>query len=504
MTLDLVHLVLLLLALAGFGLAAWVRQGAAPELARLRAELDAARQERAKDAGEHERQVSALRLDHERNVTALKADHDKTLSAMRADHDKAFAALKADHDEARLRAETAEKRSGAQEASMREREAAFERERDQFQKLQAEASERFKAIADASLVESQKRFVELADETFKKHQEGARGELGVMLKPIQETFGQFREKVEAIEKVRSEDRAKLDEQLKAVGESARLTQESTANLKNALTSTRGAGRWGEETLRNVLEVAGLSAHADFVVQTSTNTETGRIRPDVIINMPGGRCLVIDSKVSLEDYLAASEESDPARRKQRLAAHAVRVKAHVTALGRKDYWKDIPSTVDFVVMFLPGDNFYSAVLEHDREIFDYAWRANVMIATPSTLIALAKSVAFGWRQEEMAKNAEEAARLGKELYDRLTTMSSHMGRVGGGLGNAMKAYNEMVGSYEARVLPSAKKFEQLSFVDGNASLDAPARVDVAPRQLTLLDAAMDEGAPAAQPAAAKRK
>ena len=481
MTFDLVHFALLVLAAIGFGLFLWARQGSAPELARLRAELDAARQERAKDAGDHDRHVADLRLDHERTVASLKADHDKTLSALRADHDKAFAALKADHDEARHRAEAAEKRVESQDASLREREHAFQREREQFEKLQAEAAQRFKAIADAALVETQKKFVELADETLKKHHEGAKGQLDVMLKPIHDTFGQFREKVDAIEKVRAEDRAKLEEQLKAVGESARLTQESTANLKNALTSTRGAGRWGEETLRNVLEVAGLSAHADFVVQTSTNTETGRIRPDVIINMPGGRCLVIDSKVSLEDYLGATEEADPNRRKQKLAAHAVRVKAHVTALSRKDYWKDIPSTVDFVVMFLPGENFYSAVLEHDREIFDYAWRNNVMIATPSTLIALAKSVAYGWRQEEMAKNAEEAARLGKELYDRLSKMSDHMSRVGGGLGNAMKAYNDMVGSYESRVLVSAKKFEQLSFVDGNASLESPARVDVAPRQ-----------------------
>jgi DNA recombination protein RmuC len=511
MTFDLVHVVLLALAAAGFGLFLWARQGGAPELARLKAELDAARQERERDGAEHRETLNTLRQDNERGFASLKADHDKMLAGLRADHDKsvaglksghdaAYAALKQDHDTARQRAEAAEKRAEAQDASMRERELAIEREREQFQKLQAEAAERFKAIADSALVETQKKFVELADETLKKHHEGAKGQLDVMLKPIHDTFGQFREKVEAIEKTRSEDRAKLDEQLKAVNETARLTHETTTKLSTALSSTRGAGRWGEETLRNVLEVAGLSPHADFVVQTSANTETGRIRPDVIVNMPGGRCLVIDSKVSLEDYLAAAEETDPQRKRQRLANHATRVKAHVTALSRKDYWKDIPATVDFVVMFLPGENFYSAVLEHDRDIFDYAWRNNVMIATPSTLIALAKSVAFGWRQEQMAKNAEEAARLGKELYDRLTKMSDHMNKVGGGLGNAMKAYNDMLGSYESRVLVSARKFEELSFVDGNAALETPSRLDLAPRQLTLLET--DPPAPAS--AATKRK
>ena len=281
MTLDTLHLVLLVLALAGIGLAVWARQGAAPRLARLGAELDSAREERARATGEHERTVAALRADREAEGAAFKVE----TGGLRA------------------RAEAAELRIEAQDAAMRERQAGFEREREQFEKLQLETGQRFKSIADSALVESQKRFVELADETFKKHKEGAQGELGAMLKPIQETFGQFREKVEAIEKVRTEDRAQLTEQLRQVGETARLTHEVTGKLQTALAAPKGGGRWGEETLRNVLEMAGLSPYADFVEQASSDTEKGRQRPDVIVRMPGGRELVIDSKVSLEDYLA---------------------------------------------------------------------------------------------------------------------------------------------------------------------------------------------------------
>jgi len=292
-----------------------------------------------------------------------------------------------------------------------------------------------------------------------------------------------------------------------VGETARLTQEVTGKLQTALAAPRGGGRWGEETLRNVLEMAGLSPYADFIEQTSSDTEKGRQRPDVIVRMPGGRELVIDSKVSLEDYLAGCDEPDASLKRQRMAAHAARVRAHVSSLSKKEYTREFSDRVDFVAMFIPGENFYAAVLEHDREIFDYAARNNVVIVTPSTLVALAKSVAYGWRQEQMAKNAEEAARLGRELYERLAKMADHMGRMGGSLGSAIKSYNDMVGSMEARVLPAARRFEELQFADPAKLLETPARLDVAPRQLTLLDMARDEAGetPAvAAPSTGKRR
>jgi len=441
MTFSLLDIVLVLLALGAGAAAFWFATRSKPDTAGLTAELQREREERA--------------------------------------------VMKAERDEQRARAEAAEKKLEGQSAQMKEREAGIVREREQLQKLQAEGEMRFKALADAALLKSQQQFVQIADETLKKHQAGASGELGKMLKPIQESFGEFKTKVDAIQKERAEDRAKLSEQITQVGNSVRQTEMVAGKLATALSSTKGGGRWGEETLRNVLEMAGLSPYADFTEQTSNQTEKGRQRPDVIIRMPGGRELVIDAKVSLDDYLAASEENDPALRKQKFAAHAARVRNHVSGLAKKEYTKEFSERVDFVAMFIPGENFYAAVLEHDREIFDYAARNNVIIVTPSTLIALAKSVAYGWRQEQMAKNAEQAKKLGQELYERVAKFTEHMDRVGGGLGNAVKAYNDMVGTLEARILPSARKLEELQFADPSKPVQEPQAVDLAPRQLTLL-------------------
>jgi DNA recombination protein RmuC len=442
MTFDLIHIVLFLIALAAAAAAFVFSQRKPPDTAHLSAELA----ERTREAGALKGEIATLRS----------------------------------------RAEAAEKSLAGETARSAEREASLVREREQLQKVQAESEARFKALADAALLKSQQQFVQIADETLKKHKEGAQGELGKMLKPIQDTFGQFREKVEAIQKTSAEDRAKLEEQIKTVGVSVRQTELAAGKLTSALSSTRGGGRWGEETLRNVLEMAGLSPYADFSEQTSDTTEKGRQRPDVVIRMPGGRELVIDAKVSLEDYLSASEETDPALRRQKFNAHAARVRNHVSGLSRREYTKEFAERVDFVAMFIPGENFYAAVLEHDRDIFDYAARNNVIIVTPSTLIALAKSVAYGWRQEQMAKNAEQAKKLGQELYDRIVKFTEHMDRVGGGLGNAVKAYNDMVGSLESRVLVSARKLEELQFAEPGKMIEDPKAVDLAPRQLTLIE------------------
>src|SRR5262245_48529868 len=266
MTIDVLHIVLLVLALGAGGAALWFALKGKPDTASLTAELAREREERA--------------------------------------------AMKGERDEQRARAEAAEKKLEAMTATMKEREAGFAREREQLAKLQAEGEARFKSLAEAALLKSQQQFVQIADETLKKHKEGAEGELGKMLKPIQETFGQFQKKVDEIQKERAEDRAALATQIKQVGDSVRQTEMVAGKLATALSSTKGGGRWGEETLRNVLEMAGLSPYADFSEQTSNRTEKGVQRPDVIIRMPGGRELVIDAKVSLDDYLSASEETDP--------------------------------------------------------------------------------------------------------------------------------------------------------------------------------------------------
>lgn len=418
------------------------------------------------------------------------------LSAELTERQREIADLKSERDDLRRRAETAERAQAADAAKMAERDASMARERENLAKMQKESEERFKALADAALLKSQQQFVQIADETLKKHKEGAEGELGKMLKPIHESFGQFQKKVDEIQKMSAEDRAKLEEQIRGVSESVRKTESAAGKLASALSTTRHGGRWGEETLRNVLEMSGLSPYADFTEQTSSDTDKGKIRPDVIIRMPGGRELVIDSKVSLDDYLAASNESDPAKKHQFLASHAAKVRAHVTSLARKDYWKGFSDRVDFVAMFMPGENFYAAVLEHDREIFDFAAKNSVIIVTPSTLIALAKAVAYGWRQEQAALNAQQAVELGRELYQRLAKMTEHMGKVGQGLDKAIGSYNDMVGSYDRKVVPQLRRFEELQIPTEDRSIEAPTEVTVTSRpiQAALADATPKSDAP----------
>lgn len=460
---DSLALVLGGLLVLACGVALWLHLSVGARTAALTAELGREREERERDAREAREQRGEIT---------------------------------AERDGLRVRLDDAERRL----AAANERMEAHQRERETMLALQKDVETRFQALADDALRRSQAQFLQVADETFKKHKEGAQGELGALLKPIQETFGQFREKVATIEKERTEDRAKLDEQIRGLGVAMSETQSVTGKLASALAAPRHGGRWGEETLRNVLEMSGLSPYADFVEQSSSDTEKGRQRPDVIVRMPGGRELVIDSKVSLDDYLAASNEADPVRQRERLVAHARRVREHVRALSGKDYWKEFDGRVDFVAMFIPGENFYAAVLEHDREIFDYASRSNVIIVTPSTLIALAKAVSYGWRQEQMAKNAEQAARLGRELYDRLHKMSEHMENVGGNLGKAVKSYNDMMGSLERRVLPAARKFEELSFADPSKIIPEPKRLDLLPHQPMLIEPQAERAAGGDGPAA----
>lgn len=453
-SIDLLHVFLALIALSACGGLLWLRHASAPRIAALEAQLAAERELR-------------VRLEDQR---AIDIQERKSLE-----------------DSLRARAEAAERRLEAGVAEAAERERSLAREREMQQRIQKEAEARFGQLAGEALAKTQEQFVALADQTLQKHRAGAQGEIGALLKPIQETFGQFREKVEQIEKVRSEDRAALAQQIVDVGSAVRETKDAAGKLASALAAPRHGGRWGEETLRNVLELAGLSPYADFVEQSSNDTDRGRQRPDVVVRMPGGRCLVIDSKVSLDDYLAASEETDPQRRKQKLGAHAARVRQHVASLTRKDYAKGFADRVDFVAMFIPGENFYAAVLEYDRDIFDYASRNNVVIVTPSTLIALAKSVAYGWRQEEMAHNAEEAKKLGQELYERLNRFLEHLGKVGHAIDAAGKSYNVMIGSLESRVMPTVRKLENLNFSESGKAVAGPQPVEATPRQLTLLDA-----------------
>ena len=396
--LDLIHVALLLLAV-GLGVYLWqARQGRALERQRLLAERDGAQGE----------------------VTRLR-QREQTLDAVARD--------------AQLKLAAAEARS-------------------------AEDERKFAELAQGVLARANTMFLERAEETFKRHREGAQGELKELMKPIGENFETFRQKVEALEKVRIEDKSLLSEQVKAIGESLHRNTAETGKLVNALTAPKGGGRWGEMTLRNVMEQAGLSAHCDFSEQVHDDTEEGRQRPDAIIRLPGDRQIVIDSKVSLASYMAATNTDDPAERQAHLKQHANSVQRHVTTLASKDYQSNLGNRFDYIAMFIPGENFFAAALEQAPDLIEKAMSRSVIVTTPTTLIALARTVAHLWRQHEMNANAQAASELGAELYTRMGVLLGHTEKLGKSINSSVDHYNSLLGSLDKRVLPTLRKFEDM--------------------------------------------
>ncbi|HVY84351.1 MAG TPA: DNA recombination protein RmuC [Caulobacterales bacterium] len=343
--------------------------------------------------------------------------------------------------------------------------------------------EQFTALAAQALDANQQRFLSLANETFEKHKQAAQGGVKEVLAPAQEQLAKLATSVDALEKARTQDKAALGEQVKHLMDVVGATNTTTTKLINVLrASPKARGRWGEQTLRNVLELAGLAPRVDFNEQTTTTDgEGGRLRPDVVINLPGGRCIAVDSKVALSGYLDAMDATDDESREAFLKKHAAEMRGQVKNLSSKEYWKHLP-TADFVVLFVPGDNFLSAALERDPTLMDDAFAVNVVIMTPSLMVALAKSIAYGWRQEESAKNAQEIAELGRELYRRMAKMSQLLGDVGSSIEKSVASYNQLVGSIEARVFPQARKFKELGAGDAGVDVPLVEPVETAPRRL----------------------
>lgn len=343
---------------------------------------------------------------------------------------------------------------------------------------------RFLEIAAKALQASQASFMALANETFEKHKQAAQGGVKEVLTPAQEALAKLQTSVDDLEKARLADKSVINEQVRQIVDAVGSTNKTTHQLLTALrASPKMRGRWGEQTLRNVLELSGLAPHVDFKEQFSTTDGEGaRLRPDVIISLPGGRCIVVDSKVALSGYLDAMEAPDEAARETHMKKHAQELRGHVKNLSSKDYWKHVPDTADFVVLFVPGENFLAAAAERDPNLFDDAFASKVIITTPSTMVALAKSVAYGWRQEQSAKNAQEIAELGRELYRRMAVMADRMGKVGDAIERSVRSYNELVGSVESRVMPQARKFKELGAGDAGIDIASPAQIETGPRQL----------------------
>lgn len=373
-----------------------------------------------------------------------------------------------------------------------ERRAATER-RESFKQAADALSEKFSALSREALNDNSQSFLQLAQSRLEKIQETAKGDLELrtraidqLVAPLKESLDKVDGKIGELEKTRAGAYSELREQVKALATSQTQLQAETGNLVKALRAPHVRGRWGEIQLRRVVELAGMLQYCDFVEQETLAGEDSRIRPDLVVRLPGNRTIVVDSKVPFDAFYESITTTDEVVRLAKLKEHARLVRVHITALSRKSYWETVQPTPEFVLLFLPGETFYSAALEHDPKLIEDGVSDKVIIATPTTLIALLKAVSYGWRQEQMAANAQEVSRLAKELYDRLRTFTGHFADVGKGLDRALDSYNKGVGSLEARVLVTARKFKELGAIAGE-EIETLEPIDKLARPLSL-----DEG------------
>jgi DNA recombination protein RmuC len=380
----------------------------------------------------------------------------------------------------RRRAAAAETRAWDLHARHAETEARMRLFEDQAatstELLRAQATQSANTVAEVLLKRT--------DETFRTRELMSQQRMEAQLKPVAETLKQFQEHVAALEKTRNEETGGLKEQLALLMTASTATRDEARRLTEALRGNTGRrGRWGEQTCRNVLEAAGMAGRFDFTEQTSSADDDGRHqRPDFVVRLPGGGMFVIDAKVSL----AFGDETDGDEEAQARAASlrtAASMKTHVRQLSSKAYQDQFKPSPDFVAMFVPGDAFLAAALDHDPELMTTAMASRVVIVTPTTLFALCKAVAYGWRAEEQTRNAEEVAKLGKELYKRLSVMGAHAGAVGRALETAVGKYNQFVGSLESQVMVSARRFEDLHVDHEGKDLPELTAVDAGPRGLS---------------------
>jgi DNA recombination protein RmuC len=368
----------------------------------------------------------------------------------------------------------------------------FEEQKALIETMKKEMTDTFNALSSAALKSSSEDFLRLASESLGKVVTDTKGRLGEhqaamdgMIKPLYDTLKRYEEQIKTMEEGRHKAYGSLEEQLRTMALTQENLQKETSNLVTALRKPQVRGRWGEMQLRRVAELSGMSIHCDFTEQQSVDTEKGKIRPDMIVHLPMDREIVVDSKVSLEAYLDTVAAATEEEKKTIMEKHAQQVRSHMNKLASKDYWSQFKQSPEFVILFIPGESFLSAAVEVDSSLIEDGIQKKVIIATPTTLIALLRAIAYGWRQEQVTKNAQQISDLGRQLYERMSILAQHFDNVGKNLDKAIGSYNKAVGSMETRVLPSIRKFKELG-VTGAEEIPLIEKVDHVPRNLSLLD------------------
>ncbi|MDZ4743035.1 MAG: DNA recombination protein RmuC [Verrucomicrobiota bacterium] len=355
---------------------------------------------------------------------------------------------------------------------------------------QTKLSDAFKALSSEALQKNNQSFLDLAKQTMESFRESAKGDLEKrqeaivqMITPVRETLSKFDEKIQSLEKDRVGAYEGLRQQVAQLADTQTKLHEQTGNLVTALRKPDVRGRWGELQLKRVVEVAGMVEYCDFQTQENVNTEEGRLRPDMIVRLPNGRNIIVDAKTPLAAYLEAVEAKDEPTRLLKLREHVAQIRTHMRQLGSKSYYEQFAPTPEFVVLFLPGESFFSAALEQDPQLLESgALESKVILATPTTLIALLKAVHYGWRQEKIAENARHISELGKELYSRIGTLTKHFADVGKELGQAVGKYNDAVGSLERSYYPSVRKFKELGITKDGEDVAELTQIEKHPKQV----------------------
>jgi DNA recombination protein RmuC len=385
-----------------------------------------------------------------------------------------------------VRAASAEKAAAEERAKGAQQ--SLEEQRALLDEAKAKLTDAFRSLAAEALKSSNQDFLTLAEERFKALQQEASGELetrkvaiDTLIQPLQKALEDYQEEARELEEKRLREISSVGQQLGEVTQAQLALQRETANLVNALRAPQVRGRWGEIALRKTAELAGMTNYCDFVEQESVAVEGGRLRPDMIVRLPAKREIVVDAKVALNAYLDAVEAPTPETREAALIRHAQQVRSHVRRLASKEYWNQFPQAPEFVVLFIPGEAFFAAAAERDPDLLQDALANHVLISTPTTFIGLLLTAAYGWRQEQIAENAQRISDLGRQVHDRLAILVEYFAKVGKALENSVEAYNKAVGSLETRVLPAARRFNELG-AGGAKEIADLGPIDQAPRAL----------------------